>query len=130
MFAAPYELYQYVQAKGYIPPMAGQITLETITATKPFTDSTVKPSFTGTGEHLKQVMECDRRNVFKCFYVDAKDNCESTWLAGDEPGTGMMLPMWAERLIHADVLVMQEKVDCTMDYLLHVLSKQKQAETK
>lgn len=119
MTPTPYALYQYIEKKGYIPPMAGQITLDSMTkSTAP--EGKVQTQYTGTGDHLKMVMEYDRVNVFKTFYEGGPDT-ESTWIAGADAGKGMMLPLWAERLIHADVLVMQEKVDTTMDYLIHAL---------
>lgn len=110
--------------------MAGQITLETMTDSIQSATGGHKEAFIGTGDHLKTVMELDRRNVFKYFY-DSSDKTdeiqvESTWLAGEEAGHGMRLPLWAERLIHADVLVMQGKIECSMDYLLHVLGKETQ----
>jgi len=123
MFPSPYELYQFIQKKGYIPPMAGQVAIDSIQQNKQ-TPSGLTTTFVGTGDHLKTVMELDRRNVYKSFYADGPDDCESTWIAGDEDGHGMLLPQWAERLIHADVLVMQEKIDCAIDYLLHTLGKQ------
>lgn len=84
-------------------------------------DDLPKGPYTGTGEAMKSVMEVDRRNVFQAYFgaTMPDDYVESTWLAGEEPGHGMKLPLWAERLIHAEVLVMQMKIDSTVDYLLH-----------
>lgn len=127
MNPTPYELFKFVQLKGYIPPMAGQVTLDAI-QNGINSNSGLATKFTGTGDHMREVMEVDRRNVFKSFYgvTMLDDYVESTWIAGDEPGHGMKLPVWAERLIHAEVLVMQEKIDCAVDYLLHVLGQHKE----
>lgn len=118
MNKTPYELYSHLQTKGYIVPMEGQITVENLPL--PVGSDGKPQTYSGTGEKLKNVMEIDRRNVYK-FYFGETEMTESTWLAGDEAGHGMLLPLWAERLIHADVLVMQEKIDSTIEYLLHHL---------
>lgn len=73
---------------------------------------------------MRDVMEVDRVNVFK-FYYGTEPEVESTWLAGDEPGKGMMLPKWAERLMHAEVMVMKGKVECSIDYILHSIAQNK-----
>lgn len=124
MNPSPYELFKFVQTKGYIPPMAGVVVLDSINngVNSP---GSLSSNFKGTGDHMKEVMEVDRRNVFKAFYGEGQET-ESTWLAGEELGHGMKLPLWQERLIHADILVMQEKVDTTMDYLIHVLGQKKE----
>ena len=121
---SPYELFSVVQKNGYVPPTAAQIILDSLTTSTHNTAGAHTAKFMGTGDGLKSIMENDRVNVFKCFY-EGQSETESTWLAGEESGKGMMLPKWAERLIHADVLVMQEKIETTMDYLLHVIEREK-----
>lgn len=123
MNPTPYELFQHIERKGYLPPMAGQVIIDSLT--KPVSpDGKVSNKYTGTGEHLKMVMELDRLNVFKCFYDGGPDSF-SSWICDEKHETGELMPLWRERLIHASVMHSQEKVDTTMDYLLHVLGQEK-----
>lgn len=108
--------------------MVGQVVLDTQMKAVQTQEGKAKTQYIGNGEHLKMVLEFDRKNVFKSFYMGQADSVESTWLAGEEDGKGMMLPTWAERLMHAEVLVMQEKTETTIDYLLHVLPGLSQAQ--
>jgi hypothetical protein len=125
MSVTPYELYQHLLGKGYVVPMEGQIAIDDLspTAAAPtgMEPGKVRPQVQG--GRLKGVMEIDRRNVYKAYFGEGEQT-ESTWIAGEEQGRGMMLPLWAERLIHADVLVMQEKIDSTIEYLMHHMGKQ------
>ena len=120
MPTTPYDLHQLLELKGYVIPMEGAVSMDTLS--RPSDGAERNPKLGGTGERLKSIMESDRRNVYKTYFGEATQ-AESTWLAGDEPSRGMLLPMWAERLIHAEVLHMQEKIDTTIDYLLHHMSK-------
>lgn len=124
MPVTPYQLYQHLQKKGYVIPMEGQISVDDLPLA-PSNDGKAQV-YNGTGERLRNVMELDRRNVYKAYFgaTMPDDYVESTWLAGDEPGHGMKLPLWAERIIHAEVLVMQEKIDSTIEYLLYQLEKE------
>jgi hypothetical protein len=123
MNVTPYDLYQYLETKGYIIPMAGQIAIESLTSPSPSYDGKPATRFVGTGDHLKSILETDRRAAFKAFYGEDTPT-ESTWLAGEEPGHGMLLPLWAERLIHAEMMVVQEKIETSIEYLIHAYSKQ------
>jgi hypothetical protein len=97
--------------------------------TKPAKDGSNSETFQGTGDHLKTIMETDRRAVYQAFYKKPDtdiDSVESTWIASETPGVGKTMPMWADRLIHAEILLTEMKIDSSIDYLLHVLEREKQ----
>jgi hypothetical protein len=120
--ATPFELYTHISSKGYVAPMQAQVIIDQFTIPVEGKDEKVKVQFTGTGEVLKQSLELDRINVFKSFYGEVELR-ESSWLAGEEPGKGMVLPLWQERLIHADIMVSKESIDTTIDFLLYDYGK-------
>ncbi len=125
MSVTPYELYQFIQTKGYVPPMAGQVTVDSMTQGVQNKQGSNDAKFVGTGEHLKEIMENDRRAVFQAFYGSAEDAplVESTWLAGEDGG--MLMPEWQERMVHAEMMYLKGNIDSSMDYLLHVMAKRK-----
>lgn len=124
MSPTAYDLYKFVESKGYTATMAAMVTLETYTKSLPDAKGDMGYRYGGNGDSMKLAMEHDRVNVFKAFYGET-ELVESTWLAGEEPGKGMTLPRWQERFIHAEVMVMKQKVETAMDFLLHELAQVK-----